>query len=358
MNRRSRRTRERRAGIPVFLRVVAAAIAVAAIAAVFSRYDWGGADRHVRAATKSTSVSMRVGSHVISRHAGEIIAIRENLFKRGGIAVELKEQGEAGGPVESVVSGADVFGATGGIDFLKARSNGQPIVAFAAGLLESSIVFYALEKSGIRTPQDFIGRRVGRQVGTDSAILYDALLRSAGVSRSQIRESATETDIDALLNDRVDVIPGNIGREGFLLYQKGVPYTVIRVSDFGIHVPDTIYFASERTMHERPSLAVQFLHGIIAGWTKTYAEPAKSISLMVAAGKDLTREQVEFELAAQRDFVMPIGRRVAEFDERQWKQLRGILTSARVTDSSLDLAGAVNYDILKEAYRKPISFGN
>jgi hypothetical protein len=62
--------------------------------------------------------------------------------------------------------------------------------------------------------------------------------------------------------------------------------------------------------------------------------------------------------AARRDCVMPLGRRVTEFDEQQWKQLRAILTSARLMDGSLDLARPVNYDILKEAYRKPISFGN
>jgi hypothetical protein len=161
-----------------------------------------------------------------------------------------------------------------------------------------------------------------------------------------------------LLNDRVDVIPGRIGQEGFLLRQKGVPYTMIRVSDYGIHVPDTIYFTTEKFALDHPSVVQCVVQAIIAGWTMVYADTAKSIPLIVSAGKGLTPEQVQFELTAQRDFVMPLSRRVAEFDEQQWKQLRAILTSARLMDGSLDLARAVNYDILREAYRKPISFGN
>jgi hypothetical protein len=86
--------------------------------------------------------------------------------------------------------------------------------------------------------------------------------------------------------------------------------------------------------------------------------PTQSTALIVAAGKGLTPEQAQFELAAQRDFVVPLSRRVAEFDDQQWKQLRATLTSARLMDGSVDLGRAINYDILKEAYRKPISFGN
>ncbi|MDO8879111.1 MAG: ABC transporter substrate-binding protein [Pseudolabrys sp.] len=330
------------------------ATAVVAIAVVF----WSGADKGGGVLSNPASVSLRLNGSYGSKYAGEIVAVRANIFERNGIDLELRESGQSIDPIASVVSGSDTFGVTNSISFLNARAAGQPIVAFAAGFLENSIVFYALEKSGIRAPQDFIGKRVGRRSSTDSAVLYDALLKNTGLSRSQIRESATETDLDALLNDRVDVVSGRIGLEGFLLRQKGVPYTVIRVSDYGIHVPDTVYFTTEKLVSDRPSLVQRVLQGILAGWAMTYADTAKSVPLIVAAGKNLTPEQVQFELAAQRDFVMPLGRRVAEFDEQQWKQLRAILTSARLMDGSVDLKRAINYDILKEAYRKPISFGN
>lgn len=357
MKPRNKGRRRSRVRGPFNMRLVIAVIlatAVVAIAVIF----WNVGDKSGGILSKPASVSLRLNGPFGPKYAGAIVAARANIFERSGIDIELRESGDGVDPIAAVVGGADNFGVTDSISFLNARAKGQPIVAFAAGFLENSIVFYALEKSGIRAPQDFIGKRVGRRTGTDSAILYDALLKNTGLSRSQIRESATEADLDALLNDRVDVIPGRIGQEGFLLRQKGVPYTVIRVSDYGIHVPDTVYFTTEKFISDWPSLVQRVLQAVIAGWAMTYADPAKSVPLIVAAGKGLTPEQVEFELAAQRDFVMPLGRRVAEFDEQQWKQLRAILTSARLMDGSLDLKSAINYDILKEAYRKPISFGN
>lgn len=74
------------------------------------------------------------------------------------------------------VRAAPAFGVTEGYAFLVARSKGAPIVAFGAGFLETPVVFYALEKSGIHTPGDLVGKRVGRRAGTDMAIAYDALL--------------------------------------------------------------------------------------------------------------------------------------------------------------------------------------
>lgn len=337
------------------LRLVMAAIVAAAVVAVVSL---NVVDKRSAAFSGQPPVSLRLSGPFNPKYAAEIVASSANIFERNGIDCELRESDKGADPIDTVVSRANTFGVTDSISFLKARARGQPIVAFAAGFLESSIVFYALQKSGILAPQDFVGKRVGRRAVSDSAIIYDALLKNAGISRSQMRESATETDLDALLNDRVDVIPGRIGEEGHILQQMGVPYTVIRISDYGIHILDTVYFATEATLRDRPSLAVRFLQSIIAGWTMTYVDQARATPLIVAAGKDLIPEQVQFKLAAQRDFVMPLGRRIAEFDEQQWRQLRDILVNARVIDASVDLKRAVDYDILKEAYRKPISFGN
>ena len=357
MKRRTNERHRRQASSLFNILIATAVVLTAAVSAILISF-WSVTNNADESLAKLATLTIRLSDSVGTKFAGEIVAARAELFKRNGIEVELRDRGEGVDPIAAVVSGADTFGVTDSVNFLVARSKGQPIVAFAAGLLESSVVFYSLERSGIRAPQDFIGKRVGRRPDTNSAIIYDALLKNIGLSRSQIREISSTTDLDALLNDRVDVIPGRIGREGLLLRQKGVPYNVIKVADYGIHIPGTVYFTSEKFALERPSVVQRVLRAIIAGWAMVYADTPKSIPLIVAAGKGLTSEQVEFELASQRDFAIPISRRVGEFDEQQWKQLRAILTNARLMDGSVDLSRAVNYDILKEAYRRPISFGN
>jgi ABC-type nitrate/sulfonate/bicarbonate transport system substrate-binding protein len=218
-----------------------------------------------------------------------------------------------------------------------------------------------LEKSGIHSPQDFIGKRIVRQAGQDTATIYDAMLAKLNISRSQTREILAGAGIEALLNGEVDVWPGHIGKESYVLQQKGVSFNTIHPSDYGIHVPGTVYFTSEKIIREHPSLVQKVLNAIIAGWKTTYADYSKSVPLLAAFNaSSLTPDQILFELKAQRDAVLPLGRRFTEYDDTQWKLLLNILTNERlIRDSeSFDLSKAVNYDFLREAYRKPISFGN
>jgi ABC-type nitrate/sulfonate/bicarbonate transport system substrate-binding protein len=355
------RNRSRRSSSRPRIGISNGIVLVAIVMAVFvagSAYMRGPSEDGVSATGKPAIYSVQLNGPFGSKYAGEIIAARAGLFDREKLRIDLKP-GSGADPIESVVSGKSALGVTDSISFLLARSKGQPIVAFAASYLESSVVFYALEKSGIHAPQDFIGKRIGRRADTHSAIIYDALLRDTGLARSQTLETSKEIDLDALLNGKVDVIPGHVGQEAFLLHQKGIAYNVVRISDYGIHVPDTVYVTTEKMIRDYPSVVRRFLEVVIGGWNMTYADTSKSIPLIVAAsGNRLTSEQVKFELAAQRDFIKPLGRRATEFDDRQWKQLRNILVNARLIDDSINLSRAINYEFLKEAYRKPISFGN
>jgi ABC-type nitrate/sulfonate/bicarbonate transport system substrate-binding protein len=334
--------------------IIAAAIVIVAWA-----YFWRPGESRLDAWAHPTAISFRLNGSFGSKFAGEIVAARADLFEHERLHVELKQGSNEYDPITSVVNGVDTFGVIDSVNFLVARSKGQPVVAFAAGYLETSVVFYALEKSGIQTLADFIGKRVVRDAAAETAIIYDATLINAGIRRNSTLETVTKTPLAALVNDEVDVIPGHVGKEAFVLHQKGISYNVIRVSDYGIHVPGTVYFTTENFLREHPSIVQAFLRAIIAGWNLTYADTSKSVPLLVSTGdKNLTPEQVEFELAAQRNIVKPPGRRVTEFDDLQWKQLRLILSNARLIDGSANLSAAVDYDILKEAYRKPISFGN
>lgn len=293
-------------------------------------------------------------------HAGEIIAAKAGFFERAGLNLEVRPAQAGFDPIDSVLRGEGVFGVTDSKTFLIAASKGAPIIAFGAGYLESPVVFFATEQSGIRTPRDFIGKRVVRDAGSDTAIIYDAMLANVGLSRSEVREVRARANVEALRQGDIDVLPGRIAETGHALEQIGIRYTVIRPSDYGIHVPGTVYFTTKRLARDYPSYVQRFLNAVIAGWDVAYSEYDKGALLMVfdgvASGPE-EKERVRRELKAQRDFIRPSGRRTSEFDNLQWKQLRNILISARLIDEAADLSAAVNYDFIKEAYRKPVSFG-
>ena len=310
-------------------------------------------------APTTSAVSLRLMSGFGPAFAGEMLAMRSGLFEREGLHMELRVGGGAGDPITSVVAGSDMFGVTRADSFLLARGKGAPIVAIAAGYIESPAVFYVLKGSGLRAPPDFVGRRVGRRSGDDTAIVYSALIAKLGLPRSRTTEVPVAADLSMLLHGDVEVWPGHVGEEDYALTRQGADYVLIDPASYGVHVPGTVYFAAERTITEQPELVQRFLNGVIAGWDLVYAEYAKSVPMI--AGFDTERlspDHIRFVLDRQREYLRPIAVRFGEFNDAQWRSLQNLLLGQRLLELPVDLSKSVTYDFLREAYRKPFSFGN
>jgi ABC-type nitrate/sulfonate/bicarbonate transport system substrate-binding protein len=309
------------------------------------------------AAPAALSGSLRLMSATGPAFAGEMLASRSGLFERDGLRIELRA-GTADS-IASVVRGADTFGVARADSFLLARGRGAPIVAFAAGYIESPAIFYALKKSGVRAPQDFVGRRVGRRADDDTSISYDALAAKLGLPRSRISEAAVDADLSMLLHGDVDVWPGHVGEEDYALDRQRAEHVLINPASYGVHLPGTVYFATERTVATQPQLVQRFLDGVIAGWELAYADYAKSVPMIAAFDEArLSPDYIRFVLDRQREYLRPIAVRFGEFNDAQLRSLQDALLAQRLLERSVDLSRAVTYEFLREAYRKPFSFGN
>ena len=311
---------------------------------------------------KATSVpfsaSLRLNGPFNPSYAGEMVAARAGLFDREGLHIELKEASAEVDPVHSVSAGIDTFGAAAAESFLVGRSQGARLIAFAGAYLESPVVFYALEKSGIRTPNDFAGKRIGYQPGQDTAVIYQALMARFLLPRSEVHEVHVSSDNTMLLSGAVDVWPGHVGTEAYIFRQKGVGYDFLVPADFGIHVPGTVYFTAERVISEQPDLVRRFLRAVIAGWELTYADEATSIPQIASYSPlTLTPELIRFKLDQQRVLLRPFGVRFGEFDDTHWRSLQDILVQQRLIKEPIDLSGAVTFDFLRDVSRRSRTLG-
>ncbi len=50
------------------------------------------------------------------------------------------------------------------------------MTAFAASLLDTSIVIFTLEGSGLRRPADLVGKRLGYRKGSEGEAVFDAMM--------------------------------------------------------------------------------------------------------------------------------------------------------------------------------------
>jgi ABC-type nitrate/sulfonate/bicarbonate transport system substrate-binding protein len=325
-------------------------VALAATAGYLLRFQSATEQKTIRV---PIFASLRLNGPFDPSYAGEMVAARSGLFDREGLHVELRTGSAELDPVRSVSVGIDTFGNAAAENFLVGRSQGAPLIAFAGAYLESPVVFYVREKSGIRTPNDFVGKRIGFQPDQDTAMIYQALMARLALSRSGMYEVRVSSDIAQFLSGAVDVWPGHAGAEAYSFRQKGLGYNILSPADFGVHVPGTIYFTTEKTAREQPELVRRFLRAVIAGWELTYSDEEKSIPLIASyIPTVLVPEFVRFRLEQQRELLRPFGARFGEFEETHWRSLQNFLVQQKRIKEPIDLSSAVTFGILRDAYRR------
>ncbi|WP_247294407.1 MULTISPECIES: ABC transporter substrate-binding protein [unclassified Bradyrhizobium] len=283
-----------------------------------------------------------------ARFAGELAASRQGYFSsRTELAVQPDPD------FVQTIARQHAIGVTSGQKFLLATWRGVPVTAFAASFLDTSIAIFTLESSGLRRPVDLVGKRIGYRRASEGDVVFDATMAQLGLPRSQITKVADRDSFEALRAGEVDAIIAAIDEQPDPAGSNSIKLNVIKPQDYGIHVLGLVYFASNSLVHEQPSMIADVLQGLIRGWQFVYADYARSVPILAGTGPaSLNPQRVKFELQQQRSLVLPAGGRIGEYDESRWRTLRDILLFAKVGEEDVPLAQTVNYQFLRDVYRR------
>ncbi|WP_276339186.1 ABC transporter substrate-binding protein [Bradyrhizobium zhanjiangense] len=297
-------------------------------------------------ASRAAAVKLLLDGPYGARFAGELAASRQGYFSS---RIEVSAQPEDPDFVQTIAR-QHAIGVTSGQKFLLASWRGVPVTAFAASFLDTSVAIFTLEASGLRRPADLVGKRVGYRRASEGDVVFDAMMAQLGLPRSQITKVPGRDSFEALRAGEVDAIITAIDDPSNSAFVK---LNVIKPQDYGIHVPGLVYFASNGLVHEQPSMIADILQGLIRGWQFTYADYARSVPVLAGAGPArLSPERLKFELQQQRPLVLPTGGRIGDYDESRWRTLRDILIFAKLGEEDVPLAQTVNYQFLRDVYRR------
>lgn len=342
--RRSGRSRSRRNSR---LAVGLAALALLGTALLLLRPD--PAPLQAPAAPRAAAVKLLLDGPYGAPFAGELCASRQGYFSS---RIELASQSEDPDFVQTIAR-QHAIGVTSAQKFLLATWRGVPVTAFAASFLDTSVAIFTLEGSGLRRPADLVGKRLGYRRASEGEVIFDAMMAQLGLPRSQIVKVPDRDSFEALRARDVDAIIAAIDSQPDPSRPDFVRLNVIKPQDYGIHVPGLVYFASNDLIHDQPSVIADLLQGLIRGWQFVYADYAKSVPVLAGvASPKLNPERLKFELQQQRTLVLPTGGRIADYDESRWRTLRDILIFAKLGEEDVPLAQTVNYQFLRDVYRR------
>ncbi|MDZ4819458.1 MAG: ABC transporter substrate-binding protein, partial [Planctomycetota bacterium] len=289
-----------------------------------------------------------------SNYAGAVLA-KHKFAAPNGLEIEILPGSEQVDAVLEVVSGHAEFGDASADKVLMANLKGADLVVIGTVSQYSPTCFIALQGSGIRGPQDFVGKKVAVLTGTNTEKVYRMLLAKLGLPSPLPDEVEAPFDLTSFINGQYDVRPAFLYDEPVTLRQKGKEFTIINPLDYGVKFVGTVYFCRADTMAKKEPLVQKFINSVCDGWRFATRRPEEAITLIKTDWPevDQTRE-LESLKEGMSSFVRKDGR-LLSCVRADWQQMIADLSSLGGETADLvkiDLDKLINNSFVDRYYAR------
>ena len=222
-----------------------------------------------------------------AQFAGFYVAQERGYYAAENIVVTFVEGGPNIDTIEQAATGRADFGVEAPENLLVQRSQGVPVVAIAAIYRQNPLAFVALADSGIKRPDDFLGRTVAI-TDDDGRLQLEAMLNRLGLDIHQVEVVPYNYDYTPFYTGEVDITIAYSTGGLIRMRQAGHEVNQIWPSDYGVHLYSDTLFTTDSIIAENPDLVTRFLRATLRGWQYAIENPegAVTITLMYAEEAD------------------------------------------------------------------------
>lgn len=229
-------------------------------------------------------------------HAALFAAQHTGAFARRGLKVNLVAPSDPDSPARLVAAGQSDMALSYGTQINMLVDKGLPLVRVGTLIDRPMNSVVALGDGGIRAIPDLKGRNIGVSVGGVEEVMVDAMLRSGGVSPSEVSIVRVSYQmVTALLGRKIDAAIGAFRNAEVLeLESAGAKPVVFAPEDHGVPVYDELILVARRDRQSDPRLkrfldatreGVQALRGHSAELLRAYgaAHPEQDAKILAKA---------------------------------------------------------------------------
>lgn len=234
--------------------------------------------------------------------AGYYAAIAQGFYREAGLVVTLREPEVGQETATAVLEGKAEFGVAASDLVLKA-DQGQPVVALAAILQHSPLVFVMRADTGGSSVHDLAGRPLMLEEHAEELIAY---LLFEGISRDELELMPHTFSPEPLLNGEVAAMSGYATDEVYLLEQAGIDYLTFTPRSGGIDFYGDVLFTTAAEIEDHPERVEKFREASLRGWRYALDHVDEMVELIYAQySQRHSREHLRFEAEAMRKLIMP-----------------------------------------------------
>lgn len=262
-------------------------------------------------------------------HCFYFVAKDLGYYEANGLDVRIERGQGSGDTVTRVEIGTVDIGLADTGTLVVARSKGAKVKVIAMIYSNSPNGIKTIKGSGIHSPKDLEGRKVGVPAGDAQRVLFPALAMANNVDMKKVSlinimpgakaQSLAAKRVDAVF----DWIVGNMGYwEAGLDKDKLV---LIPWSEWGVNPYGNALMASDKTIKERPDMIRRFLDATMKAWKWSLENPEKAIAIFIENAPEVP------PLAAKIRFVNDINSLVDVEMNRRYKM--GWIDSKRMQET-------------------------
>ena len=294
-----------------------------------------------------TLVRLPVGYIPNIQFAPLYVAVDKGYFADAGIQLEFDYSFETDA-VSLVGANTLQFAVVSGEQVLLARAQGLPVVYVCAWYQEYPVGVASKAESGIRTPADLKGRKIGLP-GLYGAnyIGLDALLFSAGLSEQDVTlDSIGFNQVAALAADQDEAVAVYVANEPVQLRAEGYDLNEIRVADY-VQLASNGIITNEATLQSDPDLVRRLTGAFLRGLADTVADPE--------AAYDISTKYVDELSQADRPTQMEVLKRSIQLwqtdapgrsNPQAWVNMHETLLKMKLLQAPLDLDRAFTNEFI------------
>ncbi len=254
------------------------------------------ADSHEKTETEKVTLLLDWFPNV--DHAPLYVAQENKIFAKHGLEVELLWGGDPDAPLKLVAAGEYPFAVSYQQSVTIARASEEVLPVKSIGLLVehplNTISF--LKKTGIKTPADFKGKKIGYTVAPLDVLLFNAIAANAGLSEDDYELINVGTNILApLLSGQIDAVIGPFRNyEINMLKLEGAEADFFALEKHGI--PDyyeLVIITNDTYLEKQPETAKKLMMAVQEAIQFTKENPDDALQLFFQANPDARKDLEE-----------------------------------------------------------------
>jgi len=265
-----------------------------------------------------------------AQFAGFYAAKDKGIYEKYGLDVTILHGGPNRSPYDFLEKGdADVamlWLASG----IEKRAKGIRLVNIAQIVQKSALMLIAKKSSGIETPKDLEGRKVGLW-NEIYRIQPKAFFEKHGIQVTIIPQSYS---VNLFLRGGVDVSSAMWFNEYHTILNTGYnpnELTTFFFSDYGLNFPEDGLYGVEKTLAEDPARYEAFVKASLEGWRYAFEHPQEILDIVLKCMKEAhvpaNAVHQQWMLERMKDVILPQGgnRSMGTLAEEDYLRTGGVL---------------------------------